>query len=131
MSGEKIKLEGLGRLNRQLRELEGKLDVEVAAINRKVATFVMWAALRFVPVKKGKLAGTIHTRSTKTTASVVAGGAAVPYAAPIHWGWHRHHIKAQKFMYQALDASYGEVVATYEHDLRLLVERAFPAGGVD
>jgi hypothetical protein len=42
---------------------------------------------------------------TQTAAIVRAGRAAVPYAGPIHWGWRARHIKAQPWLYDAIEST--------------------------
>ncbi len=52
----------------------------------------------------------------------------MPYAGPIIFGWHKHDIKPQPFIYHALDARRGEVLVAYEAALGRLIEEHFPGG---
>lgn len=123
-----IKVEGLARLSRQLKALDQGLDKETTVINRAAAELVAETARTKVPRRTGRLGASIRAGATKRTASVRAGGARVPYAPPIHWGWPSHNIAPQPFLYEALDARKAEVIYLYEKRIKALVEHAFPNG---
>jgi hypothetical protein len=54
---------------------------------------------------------------------VKAGGRLVPYAGPIHFGWPRHNIAPNPFIYDALDDRKAEVIDKYEAHIEALVEK--------
>lgn len=117
-----IKIEGLSALNKRLKKMESGLDRAVLEVNKEAAGLIMWEALQRVPVRSGALAGTIRIKATKTTAAVMAGSTAVPYAPIIHWGWKAHHMAPDKFIYRALDSKGPEVVGLYEKRIAELEE---------
>ena len=116
-----VKIEGLSKVQRDLRKLGGDLDLnkaEFLATNRKVAELVIGGAKRFVPVQSGALAESIRQASTKKSAKVrVGNGSNVPYAGPIHFGWPKRRIKPQSFIYDAIDERRGEVTRLYAERL--------------
>ena len=59
------------------------------------------SAAAMAPHRSGTLAGSVRGNQAKTMAAVRAGGARVPYAGPIHWGWPRRNIAAQPFLVDA------------------------------
>lgn len=52
----------------------------------------------FVPVRSGRLAGTVRGNRAKSKAVVTVGRANVPYAGPQNYGWKRRNIAAQGFL---------------------------------
>src|SRR5699024_12861893 len=57
----------------------------------------------WAPSVRGRLAGTVSVRGTKTAAIVRAGNirkskGGVPYANPIHWGWRARNIRPNPFL---------------------------------
>lgn len=123
MSGETIHVEGLAELQKSLGFVSKELPIEVKAVAYESALLVARAANSYVPVQSGKLAASIRARSSLTGASVTAGSASVPYAAPIHWGWGRHHIKATKFLVRALDQCRPAVVHLFETRVKRILDR--------
>lgn len=96
---------------------------DLTAINRAAAETVADAARGKVPILTGRLRGSIRTGATRTTASVKAGNKGIPYAGPIHFGWPRHNIEPQPFLYDALDERKALVVERYEAYVEALVEK--------
>lgn len=123
---ETVRIEGLDKLEHNLSKLAVELPLESKKINLEAAMLVARAANAHVPVgATGRLARSIRAKSNRFSASVTAGSAAVPYAAPIHWGWPSHNIEKQPFVYEALDEKAPEVVALYEERVPALVDRVF------
>ena len=111
--GSAVHVEGLEELRARLVALDKGLAARVKATNFDAAMLVAKAANAHVPVVSGKLARSIRASATTHTAVVRAGGAKVPYAAPIHWGWPKHNIHPNPFLYDALDERAVEVIALY------------------
>jgi hypothetical protein len=45
------------------------------------------------------------------------------YAGVIHFGWPRHNIEPQPFLYDALDKRFDEVTKLYELRIAALVQK--------
>lgn len=111
------------------RELRGALKAmgadlaDLKDIHRAAAEDVADEARGLVPVVSGTLLGTIRTSVRITGSSVMAGGGRrrVPYAPPIHWGWHRRHITPQPFLYDAMDERRDDVAARYAAEVAKMV----------
>jgi hypothetical protein len=129
MANTSIKVVGLKSLVRQLSALDDDAAKAIQAVNRTAAEQIASEARARAPKRSGKLAASIRAAATKYSASVKAGGSKIPYAAPVHWGWPRRGIAPQTFLYDALDARRGEVVAAYAQGLALAAERVH--GGTD
>lgn len=116
-----IKIEGLSKVQRSLRQLEGDLDLvkgEFLDTNKKVAAIVIEGSKKFVPVLSGALAQSIRDASTKKSAKVRVGDKSnVPYAGPIHFGWPARRIKPQAFIYDAIDPRRNEIAQQYAERL--------------
>jgi hypothetical protein len=70
-------------------------------IHATVSRIVAARAASNAPKVSGALAGSVRGSQAKTRAIVRAGGARVPYAGPIHWGWPRRNIAATFFASRA------------------------------
>src|SRR5215468_8032398 len=70
-------------------------------VHGQIAQIQATAGQSLAPKRTGMLAGSI--RPTRQAARVVikAGGARVPYAAVIHWGWPAHGITANPWLSRA------------------------------
>jgi hypothetical protein len=117
-----IKVEGLKELSRALKRMEGNVQ-DLTAVNRDAAGLVASRAMSRAPVRSGRLKKSIRAGASKSRGYVAAGRKLVPYAGPIHFGWHRRHIVPNPFIYEALDERHDEVVAKYEKEIGDLVRR--------
>lgn len=111
--GGRIQIDGLKETQKALREMNDDLKYKMKETHRKAAEIVVNGAVRFVPVRTGKLAASIRAAATMTSGKVRAGSAAVPYAGPIHFGWPARRIKPQPFIYDAMDVRRKEVYDLY------------------
>ena len=76
-----------------------------------------------IPVRSGRLTGTLRTTGTMRGGVVRMGRKAVPYAGPIHFGWPNRPAPARgwrggpiapnPFLYEAMDKRVGDVMDTY------------------
>ena len=122
-----IKVEGLSKVQRDLRKLSTDgLDLsktEFLETNKKVAEIIIGESKKYVPVLSVALAANIRNASTKKSAKVRVGSAAVPYAGPIHFGWPKRRIKPQSFIYDAIDGRRREVAMAYAQRLTQIRNR--------
>lgn len=112
-----VKIEGLASVQRQLRKMSEDVDYqaqEFLATNKAIASAVAGDSKKFVPVLSGALAASLREAATKKSARVKAGGGAVQYAGPIHFGWPARRIKPQPFIYDAVDLRRDEIRERYE-----------------
>lgn len=107
-----IRIEGARELRRALKAAGDDLT-ELKEANQAAARVVFDAAERTVPRRSGALARSGRVNKAATRGSVVYGGARVPYAAPIHWGWAARGIEAQPWVTDAAYAERDEVMAIY------------------
>jgi len=95
-----VRVDGARELRRTLKAAGDDLE-DLKAVHSTIARYVALRAAAMAPRKSGRLAGSIRGNQAKTAATVRAGGARVPYAGPIHWGWPRRNITANQFLVDA------------------------------
>ena len=124
---EAIKVTGLSKVQRDLRKLStDALDLnktEFLETNKQVADLIIGEAKNYVPVLSGALAAAIKNASTKKSAKVRAGNAAVQYAGPIHFGYPKRAIKPNPFFYDAIDSRRNEVRQKYDSLVSSLITK--------
>jgi hypothetical protein len=121
-AGTRVEVHGAVELRRALRHMDADLK-DLTKINKSVAETVAEAARDRAPRRSGKLAKNVRAGANQRAGYVLAGGKRVPYAGPIHFGWHARHIVPQPFIYDALDARGAAVVDKYVDRVDELVRR--------
>lgn len=117
-----VRVDGLGKLSRALKNSsEGIADLKDA--NTKAANIVEEYAVSSVPVRTGALLASLRSSGTKTAGKVRAGGAKVPYAGPIHWGWHRRHIAPRLFISAPAKEAEPHWAEAYYQRLESIIDR--------
>lgn len=122
MSKDSIKVSGLNQAIRALKDV-GVPASEIAAAGKDAAEIVAGEARTLVPVRTGALKGSIRTANQQRKAIVRAGGARVPYANPIHWGWFRRGIKPNQFFSRAIAGNIEKIYEKYFDSLNKLLEK--------
>ncbi|MFJ2869825.1 hypothetical protein [Streptomyces sp. NPDC087298] len=117
-----VAVQGMPALRRRLRAVEGGLD-DLKAEHKWVAGYVLARAQPGAPRRSGKLASNGRASGTRTASIVRYGGARVPYAAPIHYGWPARHIAPHEWVINAAQGSEPVWRAHFEDTIRTLVER--------
>jgi HK97 gp10 family phage protein len=100
----------------------GVAAADLKAAFRRIGTVVASEAKSLAPHLTGRLAASIRPSNTKNKSVVKAGGARVPYAGVIHFGGY-HGIKAQPFMYDAVEKKQGEAARLLESELGNLIRQ--------
>lgn len=105
-----VKVAGARELRRALKQAGVDVREDIKDAHREVGNIVVSRARALVPVAPptmrsavpGLLRDSIRPGATQTAAIVRAGtNKKVPYANPIHWGWHRRHIRPSLFLARA------------------------------
>jgi hypothetical protein len=119
MAPEPIKIHGLKEFSRSLRRIDSDLPKALRVANNYGADVVVqWAQPR-VPHDSGAAAGSIRAKSTRTSARVAAGSAAVPYYAWLDWGGrvgvrksvYRPFLTEGRYLYPGLEANREKIIA--------------------
>lgn len=83
----------------------------------KIGELVQTDARTLAPKKTGKLGMAIKPTKTKNKASVRAGGARVPYAGAINYGWPSRNIKPSLFLQRAIDRNEAQALQLMDEGL--------------
>lgn len=133
-SGLRIEVEGVQTLARTLRKVgDEESRGFLLAANKEAAASVEVAARPSIPVRSGRLVGSLRSTGTAKGGVVLLGKARVPYAGPLHFGWFaarvwgrtkaRRPIKPGLWLYHALDRRRGEVEDIYYRRLDELLAK--------
>ncbi len=117
-----VQVTGAKELRAALKHMGADLK-DLTRTNKAAAQPVAERAREIAPNVSGRLSGSTRATATRTQGLVAAGGSAVPYAGPIHFGWRARNISPQPFLYDALDQRKDEVVRVYEERVGELVIR--------
>lgn len=123
-----VRIMGLRKLDRELRRLGAEIPKQLREVSKDAAELVASEARSVAPQRSGRLAASVRASGTARGGVVRAGLARVPYAGVIHFGWPRHHIAPQPFLYEALDRRREEVIRRFEQDVAALIERTITPG---
>lgn len=121
-----VQVEGARELRRTLKKAGVDIKDDLKTAHKSSAQIVMSRAVNLCPVAPasmtsavpGLLRDTLRAAGTQT-AAIVRGGnnrrsaKGVPYAGPIHWGWHRRNIRPNKFLTRAAAESEGLWIGSY------------------
>lgn len=114
-----VRIEGADELRRAIRRMKDReLAIQLRETNRTGAQIVVDAALPHVPVRTGRLKASLRALGSQQDGRAVAGGAAVPYAAVVHWTG-----PAGPFLYNAAQRMRPRVIDQYEDDIATLARR--------
>jgi hypothetical protein len=114
-----VSVVGLARLRRDLRGIGADL-ADLKDANQRAAGIVQQAAASRAPRRSGKLAASGRASRTAGRATVMFGGARIPYAGPVHWGWPARGIEPDPFIPDAAQATESLWLPAYEADLNKL-----------
>lgn len=133
MARAPYQVEGVAQLRAALARLGVDMN-DFKTIHADVASYVGAEAATRAPRRSGMLAASWRPGSAKTQAVVRFGGAAVPYAAAVHWGTGPrpgmrgpHNIRATRFATEAAADTEPTWVQWYLDELQKLVDNAMEA----
>lgn len=125
-----LELVGYRQLKRELRQLGDEAVESLKQTNKQAADLVADTARPEVPVRSGRLLGTLRTTGTMRGGVVRMGRKSIPYAGPIHFGWPNRPdpgkgwrggpIAPNPFLYDAMDKRVQDVMDVYSKYLETL-----------
>lgn len=118
--GVRVRVEGLNRVVRKLSRAGADAD-DMRGLMHSLGQIVVDGAN--VPIRTGRLDANVRAGRGKTKAVVRAGGARVPYAGVIHYGWPARGIPAQPFLTDALQARHNQIYTALEQGINDLLAR--------
>lgn len=117
-----VKVEGAKELRATMKRAGEDLG-DLKDAHAEVAAYVAAAARGAAPILTGRLAATIRGNRAASSAVVKAGGASVPYAGVIHWGWAGHNISANPFLTETAAETEPHWTATYLSAVQRIVDK--------
>lgn len=118
-----VEVKGARELRKTLKA-SGEGIGQLKEANAKAASIVTQAAIPMTPFVTGTLRGSIRGTGQASRAIIRAGGARVPYAGPIHWGWPARHIKGTAFLSDAGTSTETVWLPVYEADIQRIIDNA-------
>lgn len=130
--GPVYEVKGGRELRRTLKQADETLE-DLKRAHAEAAQIAARASASLAPKRTGRLADTIRSSGTKTAGIIRAGRKAVPYAAPIHWGWGTRPnrskrwrggpIQANPFLSRGAQDSEGRWIRVYENHIAMALEK--------
>lgn len=122
MAGYTVTIKGVNEVIRSFKQYAGAADDlkdANAAIGAKVAT----TAKATAPFLTGRLAGTVRPNRALKRVQIKAGGASVPYAGVIEYGWPEKKIQAQPYLRRAAWENREYVKEQYSNNLQAIARK--------
>lgn len=120
--GPTVRVEGGRELRATIRRACGDLEDLKAANSRAAGMVAQWASVT-APRRTGALGSSVRPGRAAGRARVSGGGASVPYAGVIHWGWPQRRITAQPFISDAAVSTQPAWLPVYLHDIQHALDR--------
>ena len=117
-----LEVRGAREFRRTLKAAGADLE-DLKRANAEAGAIVATRGRGIAPRVTGRLAASIRPGRAVASAVVRAGGARVPYAAPIHWGWARRNIRPQPFLLEAADDTREQWFARYVAGVQTALDR--------
>lgn len=134
MAADRIEVEGLRDLQRELRALDADAPKELRKANLEAAEVVAQATRQSFSSRGGvapKVAASVRAVAQQRNASVKIGGARFPYALGSNFGSLRYKqfprpTKPDYSLFVSIKAKRDDVLDTYDDALKKLTKKAFP-----
>lgn len=118
--GYRVVVTGDEQVRAQFKALGFKVS-DLSAAFGQIAAEVAGDARATAPKVSGRLAGNVRPGRAKTKATVAVGGAGVPYAGPINYGWRARNIAPTRFMNKAADDKADSSAVTLAREIQRLI----------
>lgn len=116
----RVRITGLNQTLRKLSQA-GADAQDMKALMHEIGMLVVNAASP--PVLSGALKGSLRAGRGKTKAVVRAGGARIPYAGVIHYGWPARNIEPNPFITDALRRQQGAAFNKLEDGIQAILRK--------
>lgn len=114
-----VSVKGLREVTRSLNQYAGAVD-DLKEANAKIGSKVAQTAIATTPKLTGRLASTVKSNRAQRKVQLKAGGARVPYAGVIEYGYPARGIEAQPFLRRAIWTDRQYVIQQYSANLEAL-----------
>jgi len=117
-----VSVKGLREVTRSFKQYEGAVD-DLKTANAAISSKVAQSAVATTPKLTGRLASTVKGNRAVQRVQIKAGGARVPYAGVIEYGWPARNIEAQPFLRRAAWTNKDYVIQQYSSNLESIKRR--------
>ncbi len=117
-----VRVVGGARLVRTMRAAEIDLD-ELKEVTIAAGALAAAAIRPLVPVRTGRLLGSLRSSKAARKSTVSVGRASLPYAGPVHWGWKAHGIEPSLFGPRGLEAAEPAIHELYVDGIEKILEQ--------
>lgn len=117
-----LRVEGGRQLRTSVRNAVGDLK-DLKDAHKEAADLVARESRPAAPHRTGRLAGSVRSAGTAGQAIIRAGGARIPYAGPIHFGWAARHIKPQPFITETAQRTEPQWTEMYHDAVQNIVDK--------
>lgn len=127
MAGAAVNVEGLRELRRDLTRLNGDavpkaMILAGVKVSDSVANMIRVA----LPVRSGKLRGSVRTAKIRSGAAVRVGMKSIPYAGPVEFGGYPHgrrFIRQGRYIFPTARAAAPKVLPVYMREIQAAIDR--------
>jgi hypothetical protein len=116
-----VEIVGGARLRATLKKAGADM-ADLKDANQAAGQMVADESRPIAPHRTGRLAASVRAARQVGRARIQAGGAAVPYAGPIHWGWPSRNIRPQPFISTAAVATEPQWLPLYLDNVQTIVD---------
>lgn len=117
-----VQVDGLRPLRKALRDLDGDLG-DMKAAHAVALGIVVPAAAARARRRTGRLAASVRGNRSASRATVLAGGAAIPYAGVQEYGWPARNIEPHPFVTAAAHDTESAWLPAYEAEVNRAVDK--------
>jgi carbon monoxide dehydrogenase subunit G len=117
-----VSVKGLREVTRSFKQYEGAVD-DLKTANAAISSKVAQSAVATTPKLTGRLASTVKGNRAVQRVQIKAGGARVPYAGVIEYGWPARNIEAQPYLRRAAWTNKDYVIQQYSSNLESIKRR--------
>jgi hypothetical protein len=114
-----VTIKGLNEVTRNLKMFGATVE-DLKEANSIISGKVARDAAADAPVKTGRLANSVRGNKQQRKASLIAGGASVPYASVIEYG---KSSKKGGFMRRAAYRNQGFIIEQYEKNINSIIRK--------
>ncbi len=122
MAGYTVTIKGVNEVIRSLKQYQGAVD-DLKDANAAIGSKVAVSAKATAPYLSGRMAGTVRANRAMKKVQIKAGGAAVPYAGVIEYGWPARQIDAQPYLRRAAWDNREYVKEQYSQNLQAIARK--------
>ena len=117
-----VQVQGLNETLRALKKLGDDME-DLKDANADISSTVARAASALAPRLTGNLASSIKGNRAAKRVQIKAGGARVPYAGVIEYGWQSRGIRPQPYLRKAAYENQSYVIDKYEENIKQVIQK--------